>query len=104
MKYMEQIGMRSKAASRSIGLLGQNRRNEALKQAAKELKKQAAFLLEENQKDIANAREKGMKESLIDRLMLTKERIAGINWVLLLPLLPVYQKAKSMLKIQILKL
>ena len=38
MKYMEQIGMRSKAASRSIGLLGQNRRNEALKQAAKELK------------------------------------------------------------------
>ena len=37
MKYMEQIGMRSKAASRSIGLLGQNRRNEALKQAAKEL-------------------------------------------------------------------
>ena len=58
MKYMEQIGMRSKAASRSIGLLGQNRRNEALKQAAKELKKQAAFLLEENQKDIANAREK----------------------------------------------
>ena len=78
MKYMEQIGMRSKAASRSIGLLGQNRRNEALKQAAKELKKQAAFLLEENQKDIANAREKGMKESLIDRLMLTRERIAGI--------------------------
>ena len=78
MKYMEQIGMRSKATSRSIGLLGQNRRNEALKQAAKELKKQAAFLLEENQKDIANAREKGMKESLIDRLMLTKERIAGI--------------------------
>ena len=70
MKYMEQIGMRSKATSRSIGLLGQNRRNEALKQAAKELKKQAAFLLEENQKDIANAREKGMKESLIDRLML----------------------------------
>ena len=68
MKYMEQIGMRSKATSRSIGLLGQNRRNEALKQAAKELKKQAAFLLEENQKDIANAREKGMKESLIDRL------------------------------------
>ena len=44
MKYMEQIGMRSKAASRSIGLLGQNRRNEALKQAAKELKKQAAIL------------------------------------------------------------
>ena len=40
MKYMEQIGMRSKATSRSIGLLGQNRRNEALKQAAKELKKQ----------------------------------------------------------------
>lgn len=52
MKYMEQIGMRSKAASRSIGLLGQNRRNEALKQAAKELKKQAAFLLEENQKTL----------------------------------------------------
>ena len=28
------------------------------------IEEQAAFLLEENQKDIANAREKGMKESL----------------------------------------
>ena len=50
MKYMEQIGMRSKAASRSIGLLGQNRRNEALKQAAKELKKQAAFYWRESKR------------------------------------------------------
>ena len=78
MKYMETIGMRSKMASRSIGLLGQNKRNEALKKAAEKLEQYTMFLLEENQKDIAKAKENGMKESLVDRLLLTEERIQGI--------------------------
>ena len=70
--------MRSKMASRSIGLLGQNKRNEALKKAAEKLEQYTMFLLEENQKDIAKAKENGMKESLVDRLLLTEERIQGI--------------------------
>lgn len=65
-------------ASRSIGLLGQNKRNEGLKKAAGMLKEHAAYLLEENERDIVNAKENGMKESLIDRLLLTKERIDAI--------------------------
>lgn len=65
-------------ASRSIGLLGQNKRNEALQKAAEMLKEHAAFLLKENQRDIVNAKENGMKESLIDRLLLTEERIDAI--------------------------
>lgn len=65
-------------ASRSIGLLGQNKRNEALKKAAEKLEQHTLFLLEENQKDIAKAKENGMKESLVDRLLLTEERIQGI--------------------------
>lgn len=79
MRYMEEIGMRSKTASRRIGLLGQNKRNEALRRAAEKLKEQAAFLLEENRRDIVKAKENGMKESLIDRLLLTEERIDGIS-------------------------
>ncbi len=78
MKYIEDIGIRSKAASRSIGLLGQNKRNEVLKKAAEALREKTSFLLEENKKDILYAKENGMKESLIDRLFLTEERIMGI--------------------------
>lgn len=52
MKYMEQIGMRSKATSRSIGLLGQNRRNEALKQAKKRIEETSKIFIEENQKTL----------------------------------------------------
>lgn len=65
-------------ASRSIGLLGQNKRNEALKKAAEKLEAHTAFLLQENQRDIMLAKENGMKESLIDRLLLTEDRIEGI--------------------------
>lgn len=78
MNYMEELGKRSKAASASLGIMGQEQRNKALLCAAEALKKSADFLLEENQKDIVKAKAQGMKESLIDRLMLTEERIHAI--------------------------
>lgn len=70
--------MRSKAASRRIGVLGQNKRNEGIRKAAELLEKNIDFLRKENEKDLLHAKEKGMKESLIDRLMLTEERVALI--------------------------
>ena len=78
MGYMEELGKRSKAASASLGIMSQEQRNQGLLCAAEMLEKSAGFLLEENQKDILNAKAQGMKESLIDRLMLTTDRIQGI--------------------------
>lgn len=78
MKYIEELGIRSKAASRKLGIMGQKQRNQGLACAAQLFEEHAEFLLEENAKDIAYAKERGMKESLVDRLMLTTDRIHGI--------------------------
>lgn len=78
MDYIEELGARSKAASREIGILGQEKKNQCLLKAAELLEKHTAFILAENEKDIQNAKEKKMKESLIDRLLLTEERMHSI--------------------------
>ena len=78
MRYMEELGKRSKVASASLGIMGQEKRNRGLLCAAEALEKSTDFLLEENQKDIVKAKAQGMKDSLIDRLMLTEERIHAI--------------------------
>ena len=48
MKYMEQIGYKSKQAAGKVGILEQCVRNEGLLEAAAELESQAGFLIEEN--------------------------------------------------------
>lgn len=78
MKYIEELGMKSKVASMKLGIMGQAQRNQGLACAAQLLEEHAEFLLAENAKDIAYAKERGMKESLVDRLMLTTDRIHGI--------------------------
>lgn len=78
MTYMEALGKRSKAAAAKLGIMGQDQRNKGLLCAADMLESSATFLLEENQKDIDIAKQNGMKASLVDRLMLTQERIQGI--------------------------
>jgi len=78
MKYMEQLGCKAKEAAKSVQFLSQNEKNQGLLLTAEELKEQWEFLVTENQKDILRAREKGTKESLIDRLLLTRERVLGM--------------------------
>lgn len=76
--YIEEIAVRAKEASKQVAVLGTSQRNRALCAVAQALKDQAAYLMEENAKDVAIAREKEMKESLIDRLQLTQGRIEGM--------------------------
>lgn len=78
MSYIEELGQRSKKASRVLGTIGVAQRNQGLLCAAEALERCADFLIQENEKDLINAKQKGMKESLIDRLMLTTDRIHGI--------------------------
>lgn len=76
--YMEILGKRAKFASRAGAKLGTAAKNRGLITVAEELIRQKAYLLEENAKDVEAAKEKGVKESLIDRLQLTESRVEGM--------------------------
>lgn len=78
MEYLNSIGKKAKVASTKLNLLGQNEKNNALLAAAKALISEQDKILEANAMDIENAEKNGMMESLIDRLRLTKDRIAGM--------------------------
>lgn len=76
--YMEVLGTRAKAASREGANLSTDEKNRGLLSVAEELCQQKEFLLAENAKDVELAVEKGVKQSLIDRLALTEERIEAM--------------------------
>ena len=61
-------------------LAAQNRANKdkALASAAAEIDKNRAVILKANAGDVEQARKGGMKESLVDRLLLNDQRIDGI--------------------------
>lgn len=69
---------RLKEASRILAKVDTTKKNEALRQVANSLKKHEKDILLANERDIENAKSNNMKESLIDRLRLTEERITGM--------------------------
>lgn len=68
----------AKAASREVALLSTEKKNELLLAIADAVLAQKDRLIAENARDLAAARENGMRASLIDRLTLTPERIAAM--------------------------
>ena len=73
--YIQTLGIRAKYASRLCAKLGTKEKNRGLLAVAGELCARSTYLLEENEKDLRAAEEKGVKQSLIDRLRLTEQRI-----------------------------
>ena len=76
--YMEMLTRRAKAASAEAAKLGTEDKNRGLLSVAEELIAQQDMILAENEKDLEAAREKGIKQSLIDRLALSEKRIADM--------------------------
>ena len=76
--YMEELALRAKAASREAAKLSISKKNSALNTVADKLEEHAEYIIAENDKDIVAAKEAGMKESLVDRLKLNKERISDM--------------------------
>ncbi|MCI5952684.1 MAG: glutamate-5-semialdehyde dehydrogenase [Anaerostipes sp.] len=74
-----QLGKNARKAAARLGTAGIEEKNHALLAVADALEQQKEYLLEENQKDIKNAKESGMTEALIDRLALTEARIEGMS-------------------------
>ncbi len=75
---LTEIGQRAKEASFAIGKLEADEKNQGLLAAAEALLARKADILAANERDIDAARKKGMPEGLVDRLLLTPERITGI--------------------------
>lgn len=86
---LNEIGAASKKASRYLMNIGQSEKNNALKAVADALIREASVILKANAEDIENARVKGMKASLVDRLALTQSRIEamaeGLTQIVALP-------------------
>ncbi len=72
------IGKKAREVSCKVQHLGQTEKNEGLYSVARELRMQTAYILEENTKDVERAKDVGMKKSLIDRLLLTGQRIQAM--------------------------
>ena len=68
----------AKAASYKLGTLSTKVKNEALLAMAHALEQRSSMILEANAQDLEEARQKGVKRSYLDRLLLDENRIAGM--------------------------
>jgi len=76
--YMQTVGREARAASRLLAKADTNAKNKALTAMARAIQRDAAKLIEANSRDLAEAREAGLEEALLDRLTLTEKGVAGM--------------------------
>ncbi|MHA6288728.1 glutamate-5-semialdehyde dehydrogenase [Maricaulis sp. CAU 1757] len=76
--YIDTLGQNARAAARELATTTTDRKNSALKSAARALRQRAGEILEANKTDVEGVRKAGKPESFIDRLMLDEDRIEGI--------------------------
>lgn len=70
-----QLGKNAKQSAQTLSLMSTTQKNDLLKQMALTIKKNQGAILEANQKDLEQAIENNMNETMQDRLRLTPERI-----------------------------
>lgn len=75
---LEQMGKAAKAASYQLALLSSREKNRVLEKIAAELEAQTDTILSANAQDVAEARENGLSEAMLDRLALTPARLKAI--------------------------
>ena len=78
MKRLEQIGYQAKETEAYMRTLSTAKKNEILLFAADALVKSARMIMEANHMDVEAGWRKGMHEGLIDRLMLSEQRIEAM--------------------------
>ena len=69
---------KAKEASYELAKLSTETKNKALYNMAEALERNVEKILEANRKDVEASRKKGVKEALIDRLILNEKRVAGM--------------------------
>jgi glutamate-5-semialdehyde dehydrogenase len=73
---VEALAAECKEASRELSTLSTDTKNRVLRRMADALTDAVDEILSANERDVAGAREDGLSEAMIDRLVLTPERIA----------------------------
>ena len=77
-EMLEKLGQNAKDAETVLRNLSTNDKNKTLEAAAAALVEHTEEILKANALDVENGRKNQMSEGLIDRLMLTPERIEGM--------------------------
>ncbi|MBO4677050.1 MAG: glutamate-5-semialdehyde dehydrogenase [Oscillospiraceae bacterium] len=74
---LEDLGIRAQDAAVILAGIPEKTRNDALEAIASALEENTAAILAANEKDMDLGREAGLRQALLDRLLLTPERIRG---------------------------
>lgn len=77
-KTLEEIGVCARTAEPVLRIMDTGKKNDALLHVADMLLNMSGYILSENKKDVAKAKENGMNPGLVDRLMLDEGRIEGM--------------------------
>ncbi len=75
---MAEMATLAKVASRDVAQLTTTQKNQLLTAMACEIEAQSQFIIDENKKDIDAGRAKGLADAMLDRLLLTPQRIVDI--------------------------
>jgi len=75
---MREIGENAKRAASTLAIAPTDAKNRALRDMAASLRRSTEHILSENAKDIRAGEDKGLSGAMLDRLLLTEERIDGI--------------------------
>ena len=75
---MLEVGRRARAASATLALAPTATKDKALRAAAQEIRDGMSDILEANAADVADAKAKGQRPSLVDRLVLTPDRLEDV--------------------------
>lgn len=78
MTDLNQLGIQAKKGARELALMPTKQKNDLLLQMAQTIKRNQLAILEANQKDLDQATENNISETMQDRLRLTPERIHTI--------------------------
>ena len=96
--YIQKLCSRALLASKKSGTYSADQKNKVLKSICKELDKNTNIILKNNLIDVKNANNKGLKDSMIDRLIIDKKRIDamidGLNKIIKIPD-TLYKQTKS---------
>ncbi|HPI14230.1 MAG: glutamate-5-semialdehyde dehydrogenase [Spirochaetota bacterium] len=76
--YIESLCKDARNASRFVARLSSNERNAALRAMARRLRAESDYILAENARDVAVAKNSGQTGAFIDRLLLDKDRIGAM--------------------------
>ena len=77
--FMKKIGEKAKSASSDLSKMDIKKKNSVLKQFSQYLKSNERSILNANKKDVSSAISKKIEDSMIDRLRLSKKKIAQIR-------------------------